>query len=90
MLESRCLELANSNVGGGCDGAGRRRGRWSQPKSVQRYTKTHLLTQHLAKVPKQVTARGREIMKDPIKSLLPFLCQKDPKVQAVAAAWRRT
>ena len=67
----------------------RRRGRWSQPKSVQRYTKTHLLTQHLAQVPKSITVHGREITEDPVKALQPLLPQRTPKERAVATALSR-
>jgi len=48
----------------------RRRGRWSQPKSVQRYTKVHLLAQHLSRVPSCVTSSGSAFSQDPAKTIL--------------------
>ena len=40
----------------------RRRGRWLQMKSVQRYSKAHALTMHLARLPAGLKERGRMLM----------------------------
>ena len=39
----------------------RRRGRWSQAKSVQRYAKPHALTMHYARLPAGMKQQGREL-----------------------------
>ena len=44
----------------------RRRGRWSQLKSVQRYSKGHELTVHRSRLPEAVIRRGTELLHDPI------------------------
>lgn len=48
----------------------RRRGRWSQMKSVQRYSKDFALTQHLAVVNDWVTRLGTQVKANPVKLLL--------------------
>ena len=40
----------------------RRRGRWLQMKSVQRYSKAHALTMHYARLPSGIKERGRSLM----------------------------
>ena len=39
----------------------RRRGRWTQPKSVQRYSKPHALIVHKARLPAAIMQKGREL-----------------------------
>ena len=39
----------------------RRRGRWTQPKSVQRYSKPHALIVHKARLPAELLQKGRDL-----------------------------
>ena len=44
----------------------RRRGRWSQLKSVQRYSKGHELTVHKSRLPEAILRQGEKLLHDPI------------------------
>ena len=46
------------------------RGRWGKDKSLDRYTKTHLLTAQRATLPQDVLALGRAFLADPIAELI--------------------
>lgn len=46
------------------------RGRWKQPKSVQRYSKGFAIVQHLSNVTPWVTPLGERVMNDPTGLLL--------------------
>lgn len=51
----------------------RRRGRWKQMKSVQRYAKRHALTTVRSQCPKEALARGAAIRANPIPTLIAAL-----------------
>ena len=58
---------------GGALEQARRRGRWASPGSVQRYTKTHFLVRHRARVPPPVLAEGSQFWRSPARSFLKAL-----------------
>lgn len=66
----------------------RRRGRWSQIKSVQRYAKPHALTVHLARLPAGAKVRGRHLMDNFAYVFARHMPKKHPWSAGLAAALR--
>ena len=58
---------------GGALEQARRRGRWASPGSVQRYTKTHFLVRHRARVPPPLLAEGSQFWRSPARSFVKAL-----------------
>ena len=61
----------------------RRRGRWSQMKSVQRYSKQHALTMHLSRLPQDIKVQGRRLMDN---FAVPFMKHVPPEMRSVFEA----
>ena len=66
----------------------RRRGRWLQAKSVQRYAKPHALIVHRARVPKEIMARGAHLEKHFETMLADTVDTDDPWRPALDSARR--
>ena len=64
----------------------RRRGRWSQIKSVQRYAKAHALTLHYSRLPAELKMRGRQLMIDLHHRIRDEISNKHPWSAALCQA----
>ena len=64
----------------------RRRGRWKQLKSVERYAKGHALTMHLSRLPRHLKEKGRELKDNFHRVFLKAWPASDPRPASLRVA----